>query len=98
MAIILAILLVFVVYFVYQNRARKAASNAKATADHKATRNTTMADVTYEQPENITGKTDNEMNYEHIDNHDATYTALDRTGKDDDDHFYSHLNEMETVL
>ncbi len=93
MAVILAVLVVVVVLLVYQNRALKA---AKETLDNNATRNTTMADVIYEQPDNIKGsKTDNEVNYEELEDHHATYTALDRTRKSDDDHFYSHLNEMQ---
>ena len=94
MAIIVAILLVVVVYLVYQIHALKT-SNAKGKSDNKATRNTAKADVIYEQPDNIPGKADNEMNYEELDNYDATYTALDRTRNGDDDHSYSHLNEMQ---
>ena len=92
MAVILAVLVV-VFLLVYQNRALKAANE---TLENNATRNTTMADVIYEQPDNIKGsKTDNEVNYEELEDHHATYTALDRTRKGDDDHLYSHLNEMQ---
>jgi hypothetical protein len=92
MGIIIAILLVLVVYFAYKTRTLKAALNRKGTTGSKGPRNVTMTDGIYEQPDNTTGKTDNE-NYEEVG--DATYTALNRTGKEDEDHFYSHLNEMQ---
>ena len=92
MGIIIAILLVLVVYFVYKTRALKSALNRKETTGSKGPRNVMMIDGIYELPENTTGKTDNE-NYEDLG--DPTYTALDRTGKEDEDHFYSHLNEMQ---
>jgi hypothetical protein len=92
MGIIIAILLVLVVYFVYKTRTLKAALNREGITGSKGPRSVTMTDGIYEQPDNTTGKTDNE-NYEEVG--DATYTALNRTGKEDEDHLYSHLNEMQ---
>ncbi|CAB4035682.1 Hypothetical predicted protein, partial [Paramuricea clavata] len=92
MGIILAILLVLVVYFVYKTRALRAALNRKGTTSNNGPSNATMTDGIYEQPDNTTGKTENE-NYEEVG--DATYTALNRTAKEDEDHFYSHLHEMQ---
>ena len=46
------------------------------------------------------------MNYQNVENEEATYTALNRTREDDKDHVYCHLNmvqqenmnEAETVI
>ena len=93
--IILAILLVLAAYLIYQNRGLRVALNTKKTFANNSTTNMAMADVIYEQPDNIRDKADNEVNYEDLENYDATYTALDKTNKDEDgEHFYSHLNEM----
>ena len=93
MAIILATLLALVAYLIYQNRGLKTALNTNS--NNNSTTNMTMADVIYEQPDNVRVKADNEVNYEDLENYDATYTALDKSSKDDDEnHFYSHLNEM----
>ena len=96
MAIILAILLILVVYFLHQNRALKTALNTNTQLVDKYSANIAMVDVIYEQPDNVMDKQrDGEtMDYEDLEKNDATYTALDRTRKDDDDHFYAHLNEM----
>ena len=53
-----------------------------------------MMDVIYERPNNVESIEDNDdMNYDDVQNANLTYTALDRTKKDDDeDHIYSHLN------
>ena len=38
----------------------------------------------------------NDQNYEEVENEQSTYTALKKPGeKDDDDHVYSHLNEVD---
>ena len=71
----------------------KAAPNGKETFGNKAT----VANVVFEEPDNKPGNTDNEMNYEEIEDYDATYTALDRNSKEDKDHFYCHLKDMRQI-
>ena len=37
----------------------------------------------------------NDQNYEQVENEQSTYTALKKPGERDDDHVYSHLNEVD---
>ena len=88
----LAILLVISVvinisYFIYQNRRPK---STKANPENKSRDRNNSKDI-YENPDKI----QDDANYEQVENEESTYTALKRTGKEEnDEHFYSHLNEV----
>ena len=91
MAIIMAILLVIIGYFFYQNRTlKKTSSNLPIT--HEVSKNATRNDGIYEQPLDVLGRREIDTIYECVEDDGATYTALDRTGKDNEDHVYCHLN------
>ncbi len=93
MAILLAFLLVIVVYLVHKIRGLL---NAKETLGNQETRNTKMMDGICVRQENTQGSLDDgDMNYDDVRTDDATYTALNRTGEDDENHIYSQLNEMQ---
>ncbi len=95
MAIVVAILLILVAYFVNQNRALKK-TIAKMTSSKKGTRKSSRNDAIYDQPFEITqGNRNDDMYYNDVRNDDEPYTALNRTGEDDDDHFYAPLNELQ---
>jgi hypothetical protein len=89
---VLAILLVIsvvinIAYFIYQNRRSK---SSKANPENKSRERNNSKDI-YENPDKI----QDDANYEQVENEESTYTALKRTGKDEnDDHLYSHLNEV----
>ena len=91
MAIIIAILLLIIGYFVYQNRTLKKIISKLPITD-EVSKNATKNDGIYEQPFDALGRGENETNYEYVGDDGATYTALDRTGKDNEDHVYCHLN------
>ena len=93
MAIIMAILLVIIGYFFYQNRTlKKTISNLQIT--HKVSKNATENDGIYEQPLDVLRRREIDTDHEYVEDLDdgATYTALDRTGRDNGDHVYCHLN------
>jgi hypothetical protein len=91
---VIAILLVIsvvinIAYFIYQNRRLK---SSKAKPQSKSKDRNNSKDI-YENPDNI----ENDANYEQVENEQSTYTALKRTGNskdENDDHLYSHLNEV----
>ena len=91
MAIIMAILLVIIGYFFYQIRTlKKTSSNSPIT--HEVSKNTTENDGINEQPLDVLRRREIDPNHEYVEDDGATYTALDRTGKDNGDHVYCHLN------
>ena len=87
LAIFVIILLVILTYFIYQNRRLK---SSKGIPDNKSKDRNNSKDM-YENPDKI----QDDANCEQVENEQSTYTALKRTGKDEnDDHLYSHLNEV----
>jgi uncharacterized membrane protein len=87
LAIFVIILLVIVAYFIYQSRRFK---SSKANPENKSEDRNNSKDIC-ENPDKI----QDDANYEQVENEESTYTALKRTGKDEnDDHLYSHLNEV----
>ena len=91
MAIIMAILLVIIGYFVYQTRTLKK-TISKLPITYEGSKNATKNDGIYEQPLEVLSRRENETRYEYVEDDGATYTALDGTGKDNEDHVYCHLN------
>ena len=88
LAIFVIILLVILAYFIYQIRRLKL---SKANPENKSKDRNNSKDI-YENPDKIK----DDANYEQVENEQSTYTALKRTGKDEnDDHLYSHLNEVQ---
>ena len=86
LAILLVISFVIIAYLIYQNRRRK---SSKANPENKCRDRNNSKDI-YENPDKIK----DDANYEEVENEESTYTALKRTGKDEnDDHLYAHLNE-----
>ncbi len=89
LAILLVILCVILAYFIYQNRRLK--SSKENPADNKSKERNDSNDI-YEDPD----KVKDDANYERVKNEQSTYTALDRSRKDEnDDHLYSHSNEVQ---
>ena len=88
LAILLIISVVInIAYFIYQNRRPK---SSKAKPESKSKDRNNSKDI-YENPDNI----QHDADYEQMENEQSTYTALKRTGKEEnDDHLYSHLNEV----
>jgi cytoskeletal protein RodZ len=87
LAILLVISFVILAYFIYQNRRLK---SSKSNPENKSKDRNNSKDI-YENPDKIK----DDANYEQVENEQSTYTALKRTGKDEnDDHLYSHLNEV----
>ncbi|CAB3990869.1 receptor-type tyrosine- phosphatase S-like isoform X2 [Paramuricea clavata] len=90
--IVLAILLIIsvvinIAYFIYQNRRHK---SSKANPENESRDRNNSKDI-YENPDKIK----DDANYEQVESEQSTYTALKRTGKDEnDDHLYGHLNEV----
>ena len=82
LAILVAILMAIVAYLIYKICRLKSllASKSRESNDSKHV---------YEIPAT------NDPNYEPVENEQSTYTALKKPGeRDDDDHVYSHLNEV----
>ena len=74
--------MIIIVYLIYQRR------QLKANTENKNKEKDNSKDI-YENPDKVDG------NYEQVENEPSTYTALKRTGKDEnDDHVYCHLNEV----
>jgi uncharacterized membrane protein (DUF106 family) len=87
LAIFVIILLLIIAYLTYQNRRLK---SLKANPENKSKDRNNAKDI-YENPDKI----QDEANYEQVENEQSTYTALKRTGKEEnDDHLYSHLHEV----
>ncbi len=88
LAILLVILCVILAYFIYQNRRLK--SSKENPDDNKDKERNDSKDI-YEDPD----KVKDDGNYEQVENEQSTYTALNRSRKDEnDDHSYAHLNEV----
>ena len=82
----LAIALVIIAYFIYQNRRLK---SLKATSKNNSNERNNPKDI-YENP------VKDEENYEKVENEQSSYTALKKPGeRDDDDHVYCHLDEVQ---
>ena len=80
----LAITLVIIAYFIYQNRRLK---SLKATSENNSNERNDSKDI-YENP------VKDEENYEKVENEQSSYTTLKKPGeRDDDDHVYCHLDE-----
>jgi hypothetical protein len=87
LAILLVISFVIIAYLTYQNRRPK---SLKANPDDKSRDRNNSKDI-YENPDKIK----DDANYEDVESEQSTYTALKRTGKEEnDDHLYAHLNEV----
>jgi Na+-transporting methylmalonyl-CoA/oxaloacetate decarboxylase gamma subunit len=87
LAIFVIILLVILAYFIYQIRRLK---SLKANPENKSRDRNNSKDI-YENPDKIK----DDANYEDVESEQSTYTALKRTGKEEnDDHLYAHLNEV----
>ena len=87
LAILLVILCVILAYYIYQIRRLK---SSKANPENKDKERNNSKDI-YENPD----KVKDDGNYEQVENEQSTYTALNRSRKDEnDDHFYAHLNEV----
>ena len=87
LAILLVILCVILAYFIYRIRRLKL---PKENSENKSKERNNSKDI-YENPE----KVKDDGNYEQVENEQSTYTALNRSRKDEnDDHFYAHLNEV----
>ena len=89
--IVLAILLVvsFVInaYLIYQNRRLK---SSKENPENKDKGRNNSQDI-HENPQTVK----DDGNYEQVENEQSTYTALNRSGmEENDDHLYTHLNEV----
>ena len=85
LAILLVILCVILAYFIYRIRRLKL---PKENSENKSKERNNSKDI-YENPVKDDG------NYEQVENEQSTYTALNRSRKDEnDDHFYAHLNEV----
>ena len=94
LAILVAILLIMLGYLLHQNKALRK-SIADVTANNKEAKTSTKNEVIYDQPVNVQGPRNAEVHYDNLPNDNATYTALNRNRKNDDDHFYSHLNAVQ---
>ena len=87
LAALLIISLVILTYFIYQNRRLK---SSKANPENKSRDRNNSKDI-YENPDKI----QDDANYEQVENEQSTYKGLEKTGKEEnDDHLYSHLNEV----
>jgi hypothetical protein len=65
-------------------------NGSKANPENKS-KDRNISKVIYENPD----KVEDDANYEQRESEQSTYTALKRTGKDEnDDHLYSYLNEV----
>ena len=89
MSIFLIILSVSLAYFIYQIRRLK--SSKENYLKNKSKDKNNSKDI-YENPD----KVKEDGNYEQVEDEPSTYKALKRTEKEDedDDHLYSHLNEV----
>jgi hypothetical protein len=85
--ILLIISLLVIAYLIYRNRRPK---SSKESAENKSKGGNNFKEI-YENPD----KVKEDANYEQVEDEQSTYTALKRTGKEeDDDHLYGHLNEV----
>ena len=78
-----------IAYLIY--RIRRLKSSKENRADNKSKERNDSKDI-YENPD----KVKDDANYEQVKNEQSTYTALNRSRKDEnDDNFYAHLNEVQ---
>ena len=85
--ILLIISLLINAYLIWQNRRLK---SSKENSENKSKGGNNFKEI-YENPD----KVKEDANYEQVEDEQSTYTALKKTGKEaDDDHLYSHLNEV----
>ena len=86
LVILLVISLTITACFIYQNRRLK---SLKKNQKNKSKESNDAKHV-YAIPAT------NDQNYDQVANEQSTYTALKKPGeRDDDDHVYSHLNEVD---
>ena len=86
LAILLAISLAIAAYSIFQVCRLK---SSRTNPANKSKENDDLKHV-YEIPAT------NNQDYEQVENEQSTYTALKKPGeRDDDDHVYSHLNEVD---
>ena len=81
-------------YLCYRNRVLQEAFQTKlnnSTTKHQAT-----TDVISPQADNTQGSSEDYIRYDDVRNDDAAYTSLNRTRKEESDHIYAHLNEIQT--
>ena len=87
LAALLVISFVIIAYLTYQNRRLK---SSKANPENKSRDRNNSKDI-YENPDKI----QDDANYEQVENEQSTYKGLEKTGEEEnDDHLYSHLNEV----
>ena len=92
---VVVILLTIIACFVYQNRILKKSISEKEQSN-KSTRSSADNVVIYDQPIDRHTEGNDDLNYDDVRSDDhATYTALNRTGRDDEDNVYGHLNEIQ---
>ena len=85
--ILLIISLLVIAYFIYEIRRLK---SSKENSENKSKGGNNFKEI-YENPD----KVKEDANYEQVEDEQSTYTALKRTGKEeDDDHLYGHLHEV----
>ena len=88
--ILVVILLVILAYFIYQNRRLK---SSKANPESKSKDRNNSKEIGG-NPDNDDANYE-DANYEEVENEESTYTALKRTGEEENDgHLYAHLNEV----
>jgi hypothetical protein len=75
-----------IAYLIYQNRRLK---SIKENSENKSKDKNNFKGI-YENPD----KVKEDANYEQVEDEQSTYTVLKRTGKEDDDHLYGHLNNV----
>ena len=84
--ILLVILCAILAYFIYHIRRLK---SSKTNLENQSKNKNNSKEI-YENPD----KDKDDGNYEKMEDEQWTYTALKRTGKEDDDHLYAHLNKV----
>ena len=90
LAVLLVISFVILTYFIYQNHQRQIIKSSKANPEKKSRDRNNSKDI-YENPDKI----QDDANYEQVENEQSTYKGLEKTGEEEnDDHLYSHLNEV----
>ena len=88
LAILLVVSFVIIAYLIYQNRRLK---SSKANLDNNKDKERNNSQDIHENPETVK----DDGNYEQVENEQSTYTALNRSGmEENDDHLYTHLNEV----
>ena len=87
LAILLVISFVIIAYLICQIRRFK---SSKENPENKDKERNNSQDI-HENPATVK----DDGNYEQVENEQSTYTALNRSGmEENDDHLYTHLNEV----